>query len=389
MVEMASVPAAGSIVGTSPARASMEPLPASLATAPHLAPAVAAMNDLAMIELAMTGVKHDQLFGGAAADEGPNILFVCKQFDVSHIDGGHFVGFEPVVALAGAEDVVHHMNIFRCDDAIGNKFAVPGECGDISSVMHPTKGPCKELLTAYDKGASGFTLPEGFGVSIGNDRTPFTRIVLQIHYLFPDGGFKSPPGPLGKSGIRMLVTPTPQPHEAGVMGWIDYSLGVPPGVERYEVRSECPAQELVLLLENDMVGTSRGLTPLALHLHAHDSAMKMVVEHHSRRGDVVEEYMKIDPYHGYGDDESFKLVPTSGPDAPRKFLPGDRLLGRCWFNSTWTDKATQYGVDHGDEMCGFIMYYFPHDPMKTSSRWQLCQTYQGRGGRNEVVLPSN
>ena len=64
-------------------------------------------------------MKHDQLFGGAAADEGPNILFVCKQFDVSHIDGGHFVGFEPVVALAGAEDVVHHMNIFRCDDAIG------------------------------------------------------------------------------------------------------------------------------------------------------------------------------------------------------------------------------------------------------------------------------
>ena len=37
------------------------------------------------------------------------------------------------------------------------------------------------------------------------------------------------------------------------MGWIDYSLRVPPGETSFEVRSECPAQELVLMLENDMV----------------------------------------------------------------------------------------------------------------------------------------
>ena len=56
---------------------------------------------------------------GRGRRAGTNILFVCKQFDISHIAAGHFIGFEPLVAPAGGEDVVHHMNIFRCDDTIG------------------------------------------------------------------------------------------------------------------------------------------------------------------------------------------------------------------------------------------------------------------------------
>ena len=50
-VEAASITAGSEAV---PARAYMKPLPASLTAAPHLAPAVAAINDLAMLELTMT-----------------------------------------------------------------------------------------------------------------------------------------------------------------------------------------------------------------------------------------------------------------------------------------------------------------------------------------------
>lgn len=85
--------------------------------------------------------------------------------------------------------MVHHIDLFLCDDLLKDRFRVPGECGSFSAFMHTAKGPCYQLLFAYDRGASGFRLPKDVGFAIGKG-TPFTKLLLQIHYLMPKEGLE-------------------------------------------------------------------------------------------------------------------------------------------------------------------------------------------------------
>ena len=89
-----------------------------------------------------------------------------------------------MVDLPEGKDLVHHIDLFLCDDLLKDRFRVPGECGSFSAFMHTAKGPCYQLLFAYDRGASGFRLPKDVGFAIGKG-TPFTKLLLQIHYLMP------------------------------------------------------------------------------------------------------------------------------------------------------------------------------------------------------------
>eukprot|EP00040_Diaphanoeca_grandis_P023239 m.126102 g.126102 ORF g.126102 m.126102 type:complete len:420 (+) comp29177_c0_seq1:199-1458(+) len=321
-----------------------------------------------------------------STNNGGTVVFACQQFTLEELGDVHFLGYDPIISPEDGLDIIHHIDVFQCTDAIGDRYKTVGDCMFISDIMSPNQGPCKELLTAYDKGAFPFALPDGYGISIGPTRTQFTRFVVQIHFLLPQG-FKQQSKSLTPSGLRLWVTPELREIEAGVMGWIDYSLNVPSGQKSYETKSECPPTELVLLLENDFK-MNRSITPIAIHLHGHNAAKKIVVEHHSRDGKFLENYYSMDPYHGYGDDETIKIIPQPGALPPTPFRPGDRLTGRCWFDSTWSDKSITYGVDHGDEMCGFLLYFYPHDPSKTSHRWQLCQTMTNPDGKNQAMLPS-
>ena len=46
------------------------------------------------------------------------------------------------------------------------------------------KAPCRVMIYAYDKGASGFRTPEGTAVKVGKG-TGITHVVYQVHYLVP------------------------------------------------------------------------------------------------------------------------------------------------------------------------------------------------------------
>ena len=80
----------------------------------------------------------------------------------------------------------------------------------------------------------------------------------------------------------------------------------------------------------------------------------------------------LEGYAGYGADQSFMALPTrrtsDGEKTPRENTtgvamgPGDSMYVRCTFDTRAASNASSsvaYGVGHGEEMCGQLVYYYP------------------------------
>ena len=74
---------------------------------------------------------------------------------------------------------------------------------------------------------------------------------------------------------------------------------------------------------------------------------------------MIGEYGRLDPFHGYGPDQSFQ--PTSVAQRNQPLLAGDSLQFHCVFNTMKAKDTINYGVSHGDEMCGPVILFYPHD----------------------------
>jgi hypothetical protein len=59
------------------------------------------------------------------------------------------------------------------------------------------------------------------------------------------------------------------------------------------------------------------------------------------------------------------------------FLQGDALRGHCVYNTTGKNTTTHYGVDHGDEMCAFLLFYTPHVSSAVFDQNHLCSLLPG------------
>ena len=123
----------------------------------------------------------DFRISGVPLDENtPPVSFYCQQWNISNWKNVQLIGYEPLLT-----EVVHHMDVFLCDDKLGSRFVSPGQCNTFQGFMHAISGPCYQMVFAYDKGASGFTLPDHVGLRLG-EVTPYTTILMQIHYLMPE-----------------------------------------------------------------------------------------------------------------------------------------------------------------------------------------------------------
>ena len=79
-------------------------------------------------------------------------------------------------------------------------------------------------------------------------------------------------------------------------------------------------------------------------------------------------------YKGYGASQSYQFY-----DADSKFKTGDAMQAHCIYDTSHKDTPTAYGVDHGDEMCAFIMFYYPANPKVLYKMNHLCSLYPRRG----------
>ena len=52
--------------------------------------------------------------------------------------------------------------------------------------------------------------------------------------------------------------------------------------------------------------------------------------------------------------------------------PGDSLKTNCIFDTRDKKEPTTYGTNHGEEMCGFLMMYYPHDWTRIKHHESTC-----------------
>lgn len=234
------------------------------------------------------------------------------------------------------------------------------------------------MVYAYDRDANPFYFPKDVGVRLGPG-SPYTRLVQEWHYLIPKAGIKH--RFTDHTRFRLLLTSRLRPHNAAMLGMMNMSMRLPAGQDRYHHSFVCPASKVKLMLKNDWAKEQGKVQPFAVHLHAHTNGKKLWWQH-LRNGKVIGEYGRFNHYGGYGPHQSFMhLHNTKNPKSIQgDFTPGDgaslqksdSLRINCEFDTTGFKNIVKYGTNHGEEMCGFLMMYYPHDWTKIKHHEDAC-----------------
>jgi hypothetical protein len=87
---------------------------------------------------------------------------------------------------------------------------------------------------------------------------------------------------------------------------------------------------------------------------------------HYRNNVLIGTYGEINPFHGYGHDQTFFHLTgsqtneqDSGTTTIEPLLEGDSLTFVCTYDSTSVNHNMRHGVSHGDEMCAPLVLYYP------------------------------
>jgi len=326
----------------------------------------------------------------ARSSSSKDMFCMTREYDISALPPTQLVAFHPFVThLAGItfdDDIVHHMDLFLCTDETDE---YPVETKEVPTMGAGTQ--CDSMPWAYDRDAKALVLPDHVGVSIGKG-TPYTRIRYEWHYLLNKEGQLQLPKNQDKfedhSGVRLVLTPDLRRFSTGTFGMMNMNMKLPPGKARYDYVMTTNEGSVEKMLQHDL-NKFGYVKPVAVHLHMHDHGRGAYWEHR-RQGKKIGTYGQIAPYKGYGTDESFFMVDPAQTKATAQeqkeghlhwsyannaFKKGDNLRMHCVFdtrckyatplndrNCERASKPIEYGLSHGDEMCGFLMMYYPHDP---------------------------
>jgi len=330
--------------------------------------------------------------------DNPDMFCMMQHFDLSGLETmHHIVKFEPLISrhkgLTFDGSIVHHMDIFLCSSGT-NKRGDPKDHPVITGEFGPMASPgaaCNTMPWAYDRDAKALKLPDHVGIAVGKG-TPYNSLVIEWHYLLAPG--KHPKGGLGMrhhftdhSGVRFTMTKDLRRHSAATWGLMDMKMSLPSGHRRlhYKYRSKPDTISKVLGHDLKKYGT---LKPVAVHLHTHNHG-RQVWWDHIRDKKKIGEYGRINHYKGFGRDQSFWIVDAQDsrrgkfsqfkPGKGEALKSGDTVQVNCVYdtrckyatakngamqngNCRKTPERIQYGLSHGNEMCGFLMMYYPHDP---------------------------
>lgn len=178
------------------------------------------------------------------------------------------------------------------------------------------------------------------------------------------------------SGFSLTLSTVLRPHNIGTMAFIDEMMVLPGGQERYEHVVTLPSATLGKALASDF-DKYKEIKILAVHLHSHNFSTGLWLEHH-RGGKKIGEYGRLVPFHGYGPDQSFQLADVNALPLQK----GDELEFHCVYDTRKVDAQSniQYGVSHGDEMCGPVIMFYPHD---FSQKYELNDGNQPVGWHGE------
>ena len=281
--------------------------------------------------------------------------------------------------------------------------------------------PCRVIVYAYDKGADAFEAPTDLAVHVGQG-TGITHILFQVHYLAPlpevSRREKEPwrPEPWrDASGVRFSLRFAGDVRDAsrttpmGILATMHTRMSLPANEKsvRFEYVvgpfSKRMAPDFAAageVGETDDRGARRAVTLVAAHMHGHGMLRRYefgLVHPSATQGGMetsLEPIGVLEGYAGYGADQSFFSLPVrrmekGGDDkwnvangtasVRRVFMrPEDSIYVRCTFDtrgglrgdgvngtnatgvaSAAATRSVAYGVGHGEEMCGQLVYYYP------------------------------
>jgi hypothetical protein len=238
--------------------------------------------------------------------------FVCKVFSVNEILGpihsqrdSHLVRVKPVVTeLENYGSIVHHMDIFTCQDTVVPESSLLKTRVERSNWCSNDKfldTSCKQVIWVYDRGADMFEFPKEAGILFGPN-SGFTHLLLQIHYLLPEkymintgvglrgvseSESKSPykKGLLDSSGFEMIFDTKLRPNDSSIFGFLDLSINVPPNTYKYVFKNHVDSLNLAKMIAPDLLQYGY-VKPFAVHLHAHNYAKSVKLEHY-RNGKML------------------------------------------------------------------------------------------------------
>jgi hypothetical protein len=281
--------------------------------------------------------------------------------------------------------------------------------------------PCRVIVYAYDKGADAFEAPTDLAVHVGQG-TGITHILFQVHYLAPlpevSRREKEPwrPEPWrDASGVRFSLRFAGDVRDAsrttpmGILATMHTSMSLPANEKsvRFEYVvgpfSKRMAPDFAAageVGETDDRGARRAVTLVAAHMHGHGMLRRYefgLVHPSATQGglETREPIGVLEGYAGYGADQSFFSLPVrrmekgssddkwnvaNGTASVRRVFmrPEDSIYVRCTFDtrgglrgdgvngtnatgvaSAAATRSVAYGVGHGEEMCGQLVYYYP------------------------------
>jgi len=314
---------------------------------------------------------NDLLLDDKVFDDPKNPLvgFACSYDRIPAADTRtyHVKSFTPVVTN---EEATHHVTVFACNaKRMYKKFGLTtgqfygsDQCGTWPFYGEPDS-PCLEISWAYDKGAGTFTYPATFGYKVGKD-TAFDMFLTQVHYLYP----MNKPIKMWNddTGAIIKLNPyRPDVVDAGVLTIMKTTMKLKPGKDETLVHYSVGQENEVYAnhLKDDFIqkaedgslleDSNAGVTILAVHLHAHDSAKRMKLSVESPLGDkYIVKY--IDEYGGYGKDQNFFLLNNRV-----RVRKEDSIVVDCTFDTSKIKNDVYYGTNHNEEMCGPILMYYP------------------------------
>lgn len=239
--------------------------------------------------------------------------YICYQF---------YSPDEPV-AITRVDQIsapgIHHMFLFQ---AFGrNEPDAPHEC---NTLIKTTWQP----IWVANTGEHSLEMPAGTGFVIA----PGTQYIVQLHLQNSGDEPLEIRGGINLTYERNVDSVIP----AGMYGLGSFTLEIPAGATNYDVPVSCtPDRELNVF----------GVLP-----HMHKLGTKIEVTRTPAAG-TTSLFYKVDPWI-FGDQPLDMMN--------ERIVPGDRLDLTCTYTNT-TGKPVPYGESSDEEMCFFILFYYPYD----------------------------
>ena len=283
--------------------------------------------------------------------------------------------FEPVADMA----VVHHMLLFGCREReasktlkkirVGGMFSsssssssTNGGEGEPRGAVCANEDEQEAVLFAWGKNAAPLHMPQnvGFRIGGGEAKNTFNSLVLEVHYLDPNGAVDSSNNRNGKSGVIVHARKGFPISSAATLVWAT-GFHLPPGKEEVKVEAMCVYDQ------------PRALKAFGFRVHTHELGRRVTLERMvggaGRTGNRERQGKGV-------------LLLERDPQLPQEFeqiaekkviiAPGDVLKTTCYFNTMSRTAVTKAGWGHTNEMCNLYLMVHSDEPASLS-----CM---GRGG---------